>query len=166
MKKFTSCLLVVLCLTTLTFGTTSCVSKSNHTPTTIEQPTTKAELGQQFIDNSWKTYQSVDIAMDAVFKTLGDMYKNGQITKAQADTAIAMGKPVKASMKTVKSSLALMAQTKESIDAKKSVINNLVTVVKNFNSFKNDASNIYKSVTGMPLVVPNLSLFTELIEVL
>lgn len=117
---------------------------------------------QQIIEGAWKTLKSVDIATDTTLKVLGSLYKDGKITDKQKDEIIKVGNEVRNGMEILKESLAAYAKAIENHqdedEAYDQVIEDLKIALKAFKNLKDNAEELYKSVTGSDLPIPDIEM--------
>lgn len=131
-------------------------------------PTLPSE--DKFAIYSFKTWKSVDIAADAIYKSFGDLYRDGKITEEQKDELIKIGEYVRESMimaRTAMEGYLWVLQTNENVDDKKEkVLNSLKGVIYAFNDMRDEAEKVYSMATGQQLNIPSPFIFEALASVL
>lgn len=134
------------------------------------QPNTNESTDSKFVQNSLKTWKSVDISADMMYKILGDMYREGQINEAQKNQFIAIGNVIRDSLIVSKEAINTYIwaeQTNANIsDSKTKAINALVISAKSFYKMKDEFIVIYKSITGQDIKIPDLFLFDTITDIM
>lgn len=143
----------------LVFFIASCVPKKVNQELTTEQ---------KFIENSIRTWKSIDIAADALYSIFGELYKHDVIGDDERDILIKIGTPLASTLTITKASIEtylLAVQTNEGVEsAHQKVMNSLMLAVHLFHNVKDEVERIYKFSTGREISLPEINIFPELEE--
>ena len=136
----------------------------------VKQPTVESSKTPDFVTYSVKTIKSIDIASDAVYTILGDLYKSGKITEEQKDDLIGTGVLVSTSLTMAKKSIYgymwAIQINEDTTVTKDKVINDIIVVAKTFYKLKSEAAIVYKAATGNDIIIPDIFLFDTITDAL
>ena len=164
MKLFKSIhVLAMALIMTLSFVGSGCTAATVHKDYNAEQ-TTEA----YFIEKAFKTWQSIDVALDMTYTILGDMYRDGQITETQKDKFIDVGRKVRVSMDEVKIGLAKYAEmidkkSPEIETTKPTITAQIKGMVKMFFGLSDEVDAIYFQFSGNHIPYKSVFVFADLL---
>ena len=138
-----------------------------------KEPNLTLPVNGTLVQNSVKTWKSIDITADFLYTVLGDMYKEGLIDEDKKESLIIIGNVVRQNQELAREAIvaylwaAQIAEASESDNIyREQIINTIVLTVKSFYKMKDEVAEVYSAATGKNIKIPNIFLFDTITDYL